>query len=136
MVRISFVILLLLGMGAPFSADAGDEATALAPEKGFVYVQTSFVGGVRAPNIGISIQKLSGNYPVPPGPYATDAFGKIWVALYPGVYRFRARARGASPSYIDVTVASRSESYIFFTVPASRKLSVTAPEPAVLVGGG
>ena len=118
MIRLFFAILLLLGVAAPaFLADETDGAPALAPQKGFVYVQTSGPGGERVPYVPISVQKLSGNYPVPPGPYVTDAYGKIWIALYPGVYRFRALARGAVPAYIDVNVTSYSESYIFFIVP-------------------
>lgn len=118
MIRVLCTILFLLGLASPsFLADVPDGTTTLAPAKGFVYVQTSNPGGERVPFVPITIQKLSGNYPVPPGPYETDAYGKVWVALYPGVYRFRAKARGALPAYIDVNVASNSESYIFFVLP-------------------
>lgn len=132
MIRFSLALLLLLGLGtSAFRADVGDGTTAWAPAKGFVYVQTSYPSGERAPYVPISIQKLSGNYPIPPGRYVTDAFGKIWIALYPGVYRFR--AQGAAPAYIDVSVTSNSESYIFFVLPYSPK-RLDEPGSALPVG--
>ena len=89
-----------------------------APNKGFVFVKTMDPGGAPAPYQEISITNLQGNYPVPPGPHVTNAVGQLWVALYPGVYRFSVTAGGASPSYWDVTVASNAEYYIFFNVSA------------------
>ena len=82
MIRICCALMLLFGLARPaFLADAQDAAPALAPAKGFVYVQTSYLGGGRAPFVPFSITKLSGSYPLPPGPFVTDAYGKVWVAL-------------------------------------------------------
>ena len=92
-----------------------------APQKGFVLVRTFYPDGSVAPFVPLSIFKLSGNYPVPPGRYQTDAFGRIWVALYPGTYRFIARVPGAQPDYWDVPVASRAEIPIYFIVPSPGK---------------
>lgn len=92
------------------------DAFAFAPQKGFVFVRTSLVNGAPAPFTQITVTKLSGNYPVPPGPYVTNSVGQIWIALYPGVYRFGVAAGGSTPTYWDVSVASQGEYYIFFTV--------------------
>jgi hypothetical protein len=77
-----------------------------------------YEGGVPAPYQEITIVKLQGNYPVPPGPYVTNGVGQIWIGLYPGLYRFSVTAGGASPSYWDVSVVSRGEYYIFFNLSA------------------
>jgi len=127
MIRICCALMLLLGLARPaFLAEAQDGGTALAPAKGFVYVQTSYPFGGRAPFVPFTITKLSGSYPLPPGPFMTDGWGKVWVALYPGVYRFQ--VQDATPPYIDVSVASNSESYIFFWV--------NAPEMSAKAGSG
>lgn len=115
-VKRSLLVCLIAGTSL-LVVGADTEAAAIAPHKGFVYVQTSFFRGDRAADVPIHIEKLSGNYPIPPGRYATDEVGRIWVALYPGVYRFSAKVKGAMPKYIDVGVSSRSESYIFFLIP-------------------
>jgi hypothetical protein len=122
MLRSSWLFVILLGLGAlSLTADVSDGGATLAPQQGSVYVQTSYPDGTRAPNIPLSVKKLSGNYPLPAGPFMTDRFGKTWVTLYPGVYRFRAKSKGALPKYIDVSVASKSENYIFFLLPLTRK---------------
>ena len=89
-----------------------------APRQGSVFVRTVWEGGYPAPFQEISVQKLSGNYPVPPGPYVTNSVGQIWIGLYPGVYRISVAAGGATPSYWDVSVASGGEYYTFFTLTA------------------
>ena len=94
------------------------EALAFAPVQGSVFVKTMYQGGAPAPYQEISIEKLQGNYAVPPGPYVTNGVGQIWIGLYPGVYRFSVTAGDAAPSYWDVTVASRGEYYIWFTLSA------------------
>ena len=89
-----------------------------APRQGSVFVKTMYEGGAPAPYQEITIAKLQGNYPVPPGPYVTNGVGQIWIGLYPGVYRFSVTAGGAAPSSWDVTVASGGEYYIFFHLSA------------------
>ena len=83
----------------------------------FVFVRTRYADNSIAAGITINVVKLSGNYPVPPGPYVTNSVGQIWIALYPGVYRFSVNEEGAAPDYWDVQVASMGEYYIFFTLP-------------------
>jgi hypothetical protein len=89
-----------------------------APNKGFVFVRTQYQAGVPAPYQEITVTKLQGNYGVPPGPYVTNGVGQIWIALYPGVYRFTVTEGESTPSYWDVTVASNAEYYIYFNVSA------------------
>ncbi len=87
-----------------------------APRQGSVFVRTLYPGGAPAAYQQITIQKLQGNYPVPPGPYVTNGVGQIWVGLYPGTYRFSVTAGGSTPSFWNVSVASGGEYYIYFTV--------------------
>lgn len=116
MKRRALVWLLLVALAAPFLAR---EAQAFrAPQQGFVFVKTLYVGGTPAPFETVQVEKLQGNYPVPPGPYVTNGVGQIWIALYPGVYRFSVTVRGAQPSSWNVSVASRGEYYIYFYLPA------------------
>lgn len=96
---------------------AGIGTMSLAPQKGFVFVRTRYADNSIAAGININVVKLSGNYPVPPGPYVTNSVGQIWIALYPGLYRFSVDEEGAAPDYWDVQVASLGEYYIMFTLP-------------------
>ena len=46
----------------------------------------------------------------------TNAYGQIWIGLYPGVYRFTVTDGESQPTFWDVTVNSRGEYYIRFYV--------------------
>jgi len=110
-----FMWLLAAFVTAPLLAR---EAFSFAPIQGSVFVKTMYEGGVPAPYQEITVVKLQGNYPVPPGPYVTNGVGQIWIGLYPGSYRFSVTAGDASPLYWDVSVVSRGEYYIFFNLSA------------------
>ena len=92
----------------------------MAPRQGSVFVRTLAEGGGVAPYTEITVVKLQGNYPVPPGPYITNGVGQIWIGLYPGTYRFSVTEGESVPDYWDVPVASMGEYYIFFTVSVMR----------------
>jgi len=119
MVRKHLLGLLLSVLALPLLTSRGDAAAAFAPQKGFVLVRTLQEGGGPAPFVSFQIEKLQGNYPLPPGPFVTNSVGQLWVALYPGVYRFSVPVRGASPTYWDVNVGSLGEYYIWFLVPGA-----------------
>lgn len=117
--RRALALLLLVALVAPFFANRASAFR--APQQGFVFVRTLHAGGYPAPYQTIQVEKLQGNYPVPPGPYVTNGVGQIWIALYPGVYRFSVPVKGAQPTYWTVPVASRGEYYISFTLPAAEE---------------
>ena len=116
MKRRAFAWLLLVGMFAPLLAETATAAR--APQQGFVLVRAVYEDGSPAAFQPVVIEKLEGAYAIPPGPYSTNAYGQVWIGLYPGVYRFSLTEPGTQPTSWTVSVASRGEYYILFTVPA------------------
>jgi hypothetical protein len=107
---------LLLVAAVAFPLLASRSHASIAPRQGSVFVKTLTEDGGVAPYVSIGIEKLQGSYAVPPGPYVTNAYGQIWIGLYPGVYRFTVTDGESQPTFWDVTVNSRGEYYIRFYV--------------------